>query len=42
MLSRGTQEAEPSLQIMRLLTFQAGIVFCEIPYTAEVSYQVGK
>ena len=42
MLSLGTEEAEPSLHIVRLLTFQPGILFCEIPYTAEVLHQVGK
>ena len=42
MLSLGTEEAEPSLQVVRLLTFQTGILFCEITYTAEVLHQVGK
>ena len=42
MLSPGMEEAGPILHIVRLLTFQPGILLYEIPYTAEVLHQVGK
>ena len=38
----GVDDVGTPLHIVRLLTFQPGILLCEIPYTADVLYEVGK